>query len=464
LNKTNQEHKSKDTLVSQVAALRRRIAELETSEAQLKQAKEKIGHLNLVLRAIRNVNQLITREKDRDQLLQGVCQSLIETRGYYDAWTALLDNSGKLITTAQAGLGKDFLPLVEQLKDGNLPVCGEKALGQSGLVITQNPASTCRDCPLSTKCGGREAMTIRLEHGGKIFGLASVSTPRDIIRDKEEHSLFQEVAGDIAFALYNLEVQEERQQAEQKLKHYSEHLEEMVQERTKELKDAQEQLIRREKLSVLGQMAGSVGHELRNPLGVVSNAAYYLKMTLSEADETTREYLEIISSEVANSEKIISDLLNLSRTKPAEKEKVTVPELISQALEKQPIPKGIEVRREISPHLPYLYVDPRQIEEVLINLTINAYQAMPQGGVLTIKAKEKEDKVLILITDTGVGISKENLGKLFEPLYTTKARGIGLGLSVSQNLTEVNGGEIKVESKEGEGSTFTLILPAGEVS
>ena len=89
---------------------------------------------------------------------------------------------------------------------------------------------------------------------------------------------------------------------------------------------------------------------------------------------------------------------------------------------------------------------------------------MPQGGVLTIKAQEKEDKVLILITDTGVGISKENLGKLFEPLYTTKARGIGLGLCVSQNLTEVNGGEIKVKSKEGEGTTFTLILPTGEVS
>jgi len=238
----------------------------------------------------------------------------------------------------------------------------------------------------------------------------------------------------------------ERQRAEQKLQ------------------ETQEQLIRREKLAVLGQMAGSVGHELRNPLGVISNAAYYLKMTLSETDEITREYLEIISSEVSNSEKIISDLLNLSRTKPAEREKVNVPELISQVLEKQPILQGIEVRREISPHLPYLYVDPRQIEEVLINLIINAYQAMPQGGVLTIKAQEKEDKVLILITDTGVGISKENLSKLFEPLFTTKARGIGLGLCVSRNLTEVNGGEIKVKSKEGEGTTFTLILPTGEVS
>jgi len=460
----NQEHKSKDTLVNQVAALRQRIAELETSEAQLKQAEQRIGHLNAVLRAIRSVNQLITREKDRDRLLQDTCQNLVETRGYYSAWIALLDNSGELITTAQAGLGKDFLPLVEQFENGKLTPCGEKALAQSGLVITENPSSTCRDCPLSTKYAGRGAMTVRLEHGAKIFGLASVSIPRDLATDKEEQSLFQEVVRDIAFALHNLETEEERRQAEEKLKHYSDHLEEMVEERTRKLKEAQEKLIRREKLSVLGQMAGSVGHELRNPLGVISNAAYYLRMTLSEADETTKEYLEMISSEVANSEKIISDLLDLSRTRAAQKEKVTISELISQALEKQPIPQGIEVRREISPQLPYLYVDPRQIEEVLINLIINAYQAMPKGGTLTIKAREKEDKVLILITDTGVGISKENLSKLFDPLYTTKTRGIGLGLSVSQNLTEVNGGEIKVKSKEGEGTTFTLTFPPKKVN
>jgi len=201
----NQEHKSKDTLVNQVAALRQRIAELETSEAQLKQAEQRIGHLNAVLRAIRSVNQLITGEKDRERLLQEACQNLVGTRGYYAAWIALLHNSGKLITTAQAGLGKDFLPLVEQFENGKLTPCGEKALAQSGLVITENPSSTCRDCSLSTKSAGRGAMTVRLEHGAKIFGLASVSIPRDIIRDKEEQSLFQEVVRDIALALHNLE-------------------------------------------------------------------------------------------------------------------------------------------------------------------------------------------------------------------------------------------------------------------
>jgi signal transduction histidine kinase len=256
---------------------------------------------------------------------------------------------------------------------------------------------------------------------------------------------------------------ERRQRAEEELKEYSERLEEMVEERTQELQDAQEQLVRREKLAILGQLAGGVGHELRNPLGVISNAVYFLQMTLPDADETTKEYLEIISEEVRNSTKIVSDLLDFSRTRMSEREEIAVSELVAEVLEKHPPPEEVEVVTEIAPDLPPVFVDPRQMGQVLVNLVVNAYQAMKERGALNISAQAEEGQVAISVTDTGCGISEENMAKLFEPLFTTKARGIGLGLAVSRILVEANGGSMEVESEVGQGSTFTVRLPTREV-
>jgi len=181
-----------------------------------KQAEEKIKHLNLVLRAIRGVNQLIVREKDREKLFEGTCKNLIKTRGYYNTWIALLDKKGKLETYAEAGLGKAFLPMIELLKKGKLTTCGQKALKQQEIVKTEDPASTCTGCPLAQQYSGRGAMTIRLEHSGKVYGLMSVSIPAHLAVDQEEQSLFEEVAGDIAFGLHNIELDKERKQAEEK--------------------------------------------------------------------------------------------------------------------------------------------------------------------------------------------------------------------------------------------------------
>ena len=183
-----------------------------------KQAEEKIKHLNLVLRAIRNVNQLIVREKNRERLLKGACENLVKTRGCYSTWVALLDKKGKLETYAEAGLGKAFLPMIELLKRGKLTTCSQKALKQQGVVTTESPESTCPECPLAQEYSGRGAMTIRLEHSGKVYGLISVSIPAYLAVDQEEQSLFKEVAGDIAFSIHNIELDEELQQSYQRLK------------------------------------------------------------------------------------------------------------------------------------------------------------------------------------------------------------------------------------------------------
>jgi len=237
-----------------------------------------------------------------------------------------------------------------------------------------------------------------------------------------------------------------------------------IQERTQQLLDAQEELVRKEKLAVLGQVAGSVGHELRNPLGVMSNAVYFLQTVLPDADETVKEYLDIIKNEIAGSERIVSDLLDSVRTKPPHPEMVGVAELIGQTLRKVSVPAPVTVKLDIPATLPPLRVDAMQIGQVLRNLISNGVEAMPEGGVLEISAVENkpDGTITVSVRDSGIGMTPEQLGHLFQPLFTTKARGIGLGLVVVKNLTEANGGTVEVESEAGKGTMFTVTLSAAD--
>ena len=182
-----------------------------------KQVEEHITHLAAVLRGVRNVNQLITREKDRDRLVQGACDILIKTPGYHSAWIALLDESGGLVATAEAGLGEGFSPLVERLKRGELIDCGQRALSQSGVAVTRDTLSACADCPLSSTNCGNGAMTVRLESDENVYGLLSVSLPGGAAAHIKEQDLFIELAGDIAFALHSIQLEQKRKLAEKRL-------------------------------------------------------------------------------------------------------------------------------------------------------------------------------------------------------------------------------------------------------
>jgi PAS domain S-box-containing protein len=284
-----------------------------------------------------------------------------------------------------------------------------------------------------------------------ILGVGNKSTDYND-SDVETVSYFADVAWEIA----------ERKRAEDANKAYSDRLQEMVNERTRELGEAQEKLLRQERLAVLGQLAGSVGHELRNPLGVISNAVFFLNLIQPDPEIKVREYLEIIANETRTAEKIITDLLDFSRVKFVDREPVSVMELVERTLGRFPIPQNVQLSLDIPKDLPQLNVDLHQLIQVLGNLTTNACQAMPDGGDLTISARLVNDMVALSVTDTGMGIGPENMKRLFEPLFTTKTRGIGLGLAVSRKLTEANGGRIEVRSEAGRGSTFTVYLPLSE--
>jgi PAS domain S-box-containing protein len=254
----------------------------------------------------------------------------------------------------------------------------------------------------------------------------------------------------------------ERKRSEAALQKYSEELEAMVKERTQTLRDTQEKLLRQERLAALGQLAGGVGHELRTPLSTISNAVYFLKMKLQSADTAIREYLDIIKNQVRKGEKIIADLLDFSRVKSLERREIKVDGVVNRVLETQEFPDSIQVTVDIPKDLPALFADSTHIEQVLGNLIANACQAMPEGGTLAINARLEGGMVAIDVHDTGSGIAPEHLKKVFEPLFTTKAKGIGLGLAVCKNLIEANNGTITVKSEEGKGATFTLCLPAGK--
>ena len=253
---------------------------------------------------------------------------------------------------------------------------------------------------------------------------------------------------------------EELQATEEELRVSNEEL----QAANEELRETQEQLIRSEKLAAIGQLAGGVGHELRNPLGAIKNAVYYIKgkvvkNELGQKEPRVLEFLNIMDDEINSSNKIINDLLGFSRVGKPSVSPTRIEGVIEDALSRTPIPENIELTKRLDTALPEVEIDPDQIQQVLVNIIINAVQAMPEGGKLTIGAREEEKSLEMEIADTGGGMPGETMDKIFDPLFTTKAKGIGLGLAVCKSIIDRHEGHIEVRSKVGKGTTFRIKLP-----
>lgn len=240
-----------------------------------------------------------------------------------------------------------------------------------------------------------------------------------------------------------------------------------IRERTQELEhtltaleDAQQQLVRREKLAMLGQLASGVGHELRNPLGVMTNAVYYLEMVQPDASADVQEYHGILRAQIGLSEKIIGDLLDFSRIKPPARQRLALADIVEAQLARLVERPGIEIKMLVARDIPPVHVDGIQIGQVVFNLLVNAVQALEEcGGILTIRSSMQGDLVTLEIHDDGPGVPAEVKAKIFEPLFTTKARGIGLGLAVSRSLAEANGGTLMLADQTEAGACFTLTMP-----
>ena len=265
------------------------------------------------------------------------------------------------------------------------------------------------------------------------------------------------------FAVFILVVilREHISQTEMRLFRINEALEQRVALRTQELADAHNRLLKQEKLVALGQLAGIVSHELRNPLGVIKNVSYFLSMAVKDAPPQVKEALRILDRQVDSSDKIIGNLLDFARPKPLVKQEVIIGDIIETTLRQLEVPANIEVKVHVHAIRGRLLADPDQFMQVFSNIILNAIQALQDGGQITILCDQQGNGYCsVRVIDNGPGISPGDLNEIFEPLFTTKSKGIGLGLAHAKNLVEKHKGTIKAESVLGEGTTIRIEFPA----
>jgi PAS domain S-box-containing protein len=245
--------------------------------------------------------------------------------------------------------------------------------------------------------------------------------------------------------------------AEAALKSANQDYEQRLEQRSAELMTAQDELVRKERLAVLGQLAGSVAHQIRNPLAAIKNAASVLKRSAGEG-MTFAQMLSTIDDEVRHANQIVTDLLDYARVRPPTKRPIDVGYLIQIALDGQQIPLNVRVAVDV-PELPPALVDTDQVQMALANLVRNAVESMPDGGRLSLSAGLDDRDVVIEIEDDGDGVRAEVQKRLFEPLVTTKPRGLGLGLTTARTLLENQGGSIAYCERSGPGARFRVRLP-----
>lgn len=243
--------------------------------------------------------------------------------------------------------------------------------------------------------------------------------------------------------------------AEEVLRTTNEELERRVRINTEELRAAQEQLVRRERLVALGQLAGGVAHQLRNPLAVIQNAVALIRR--ASIDGQAAQAVDIVAEEVQRADRIIRDLLDYARVRSAERRDTPLRAIVDEAIEQERLPSEIDVEIDVAEAI-NVCVDPLQVLSALGNVIRNAIEAMPRGGKMTVSAANDGDQAVVVVRDTGEGVPEWARARLFDPLVTTKQQGVGLGLSTARNLIEAQGGSIDYAGG-GPGSTFEIRLP-----
>ncbi len=537
-----------------------------------KKNEKKMERLNLMLRTIRNVNKLLVKEKDRNRLLQEICDNLIENRGYYNAWFAVFNESGELVATAESGLGKDFLPMIHRLKRGELTDCGRRAMSQPRPVATSDPAN-CTDCPLLSSCGDRGAMTLRLEYGGKVYGIVSASIPKYLIVDEKEQRLFEEVAGDVAFSLHSIKQEEDHKRADEALRESEQRFRHLVESsltgisiiqdgqivyqndeqerlfgplprssklsdfkyihpddiekvqkfnldissdtmqtldmdfrlyvpdriknrvdmkwvncrstvteykgkkailanimditRTKEM----EHLLRiQNKMASLGRVAAGIAHEIRNPLSGINIYLNTLDKIYDKGEklDNIKMILGKIQSASGKIESVIRRVMDFSKPNEPNFVLTDINKPVKEAVNLSGVTlrkKGIEIEKALADNLPLCQADPARIEEVILNLINNAadaMQGMEEGKKIEITSSIENDRILVTVSDAGPGVPSAMKDRIFDPFYSTKNSGTGIGLSIAHRIITDHRGSLTLGNSKWGGAEFVIEMPLAQ--
>jgi signal transduction histidine kinase len=237
----------------------------------------------------------------------------------------------------------------------------------------------------------------------------------------------------------------------------------------KEAEQCHQELIQRaDRMATIGELSSGIAHEIRNPLAGIQGAIQILAEGFPEEDGR-RQVTDEIQKQIYKLERLVKDLLNYAKPVPVSYLPTEVNQLVDKVLTffltQRGRSEGFKIEKKFLSPLPRIMIDPNSMEQAFLNIILNAYKAMPKGGALTISTRHmhrndhERNEVQIIFEDTGVGISKENLPKIFDPFFSTRSDGTGLGLSITKNIIEQHGGKIEVESRVNVGTKFIITLP-----
>ncbi|NDJ62122.1 MAG: response regulator [Chloroflexi bacterium] len=321
------------------------------------------------------------------------------------------------------------------------------------VLQSANPIIWPQDPPLLA--GFPNGMAVRVRHDADVLGLLIVAS-RTQAYDERQLRLFEGIAHQAGLALRNAQLYAIQA-------NYALHLEDMVEERTAELRNAQQMLVRSEKLAAIGHLAASIAHEINNPLMPIGNLLESLVEELTEQNiPLNLRDIEIIQESLERIRRIVARLLEFSRDTDGELQPLDVGVLLESVIKlnrKYFEHERIEIAAEMEP-TPLVFGSKDQLEAVFMNLALNAQAAMAGGGKLVVATHPDQEQVVIEFRDNGCGIPQDKIGKIFDPFFSTKTNGTGLGLFVSYGVIEGHQGTIEVDSEEGVGTCFTIRLPA----
>lgn len=433
----------------------RDISKSKKIEEDLKVATELLSKENEGLSKLHEISLQFVSEENMQGLLNTILKASIEITHADMGTIQLFEKGNSLRIVAHQGFEHEFLDFFYNVDEDTPAVCTEAMKKKRRVLVedlTKNPLIVnATSLEVQMRAGVRAVQSTPLfSRSGNFLGIISTHYKTPTKPDKADLRLLDLLvrqAADYIERIYN----------EQKLEAYKNNLEFMVEEKTQQLKDS-------ERLAAIGQTAGMVGHDIRNPLQAIVSELYLAKENIRDAPESNCkseliDSLNFIQQQVDYMNKIIADLQDYARNTAPTVSKVNLENIIHDAFVGMQMPANVKVTLKIEPDIELLS-DRDYLRRVITNLSTNAIQAMPKGGELTVEVrKQKRDKVQITVADTGDGIPEEVQDKLFRPLFTTKSKGQGLGLAVVKKFVEQLAGTITFKSEEGKGTQFKIELP-----
>ncbi len=409
--------------------------------------QQRTQELEALIRIGSELNQALEIDALADRLISAVLEELPASH----AVLTVINERGEPLLARWHGWEGDGPP-VEQLLTPDTLAGYTLSTGEAALIV-----DIAEDKRIPSIFGESQAvsgMAAPLKHHGQIVGVLALGDPTRQRFSAGSLRLLRSIAEEAALAVRNAQLYSE-------LRGYASGLESMVEARTAALQSAQAQLVRAEKLASLGTLAAGIAHEVNNPLQpILTN----LEMALEDIDAdrpVDRELLDFAKRDVQRIRGIVGRLLDFARPGQGVLEPLDVDDVMQEVLMlagKQLEHSRVKVETNLAVSRP-IQGNADQLKQVFLNLVVNAMEAMPEGGQLTICSTEKDDYAMVSVLDTGIGIPEESLPRVFDPFYTTKPHGTGLGLSVSYGIIEGHGGHIEVQSVLGEFTEFKVWLP-----